>query len=615
MKIIMGCVKKCRYALITIFSIALLLTINTFTFRDSTGMPREVQAETIDDSKKTILYSGTCGDENSDVTWELDNEGTLTLSGTGAVVDSYWSESFLSDYYLHRVKKVVIEEGITRLGDAAFFNAYNLKEVSFPDSLLEIGDQAFETCALETVTVPSNVREVGMEAFMMHSLTDILVEEDNQYFTSVDGVLYSKDKKVLVEYPGGRAEETYEIPEGTEKIGDGAFLELWKNPKNIIVARTVKELGTLAFGYMARNLEGVYFKGDCPVFPTTEFGKAFYYTTTKIYYPFGNSTWDNYMKIDTGNLDNSWQAWKVPGDIYSLEDSFVRLSFDTCTYDGTQKKPEVTVTYSSVKLTENVDYTVNYQNNVNPGTASVVIEGMGEYVGSTIKTFIIQPVSGGDEESDAGNIVNGDPIDSFQTTAPGDSSSSSNVSDRPTAIVEKKEEQIQSMQITGLSNKIAAGKKVQLTVTFTPSNVSNKNVIWTSSNPKIATVNQNGVVTFKKKSAGKSSIITATATDGSGAKAVFKLKSMKGVVKKVVISGAKKRTVKAGKTLKLKAKVTATKGANKMLRWTSSNTEYATVSASGKVKTKKAGKGKTVKITVMATDGSGKKQVVKVKIK
>ena len=67
--------------------------------------------------------------------------------------------------------------------------------------------------------------------------------------------------------------------------------------------------------------------------------------------------------------------------------------------------------------------------------------------------------------------------------------------------------------------------------------------------------------------------------------------------------------------MKLKAKVTATKGANKKLKWISSNEEYATVFASGKVKTKKAGNGKTVKITAMATDGSGKKQVMKVKIK
>ena len=84
-------------------------------------------------------------------------------------------------------------------------------------------------------------------------------------------------------------------------------------------------------------------------------------------------------------------------------------------------------------------------------------------------------------------------------------------------------------------------------------------------------------------------------------------------VKKIKITG--KKTVKAGKTLSLKAKVTASKGANKKLKWTSSNTKYATVSGSGKVKALKAGKKKSVKITAMATDGSGKKATVTIKIK
>ena len=83
---------------------------------------------------------------------------------------------------------------------------------------------------------------------------------------------------------------------------------------------------------------------------------------------------------------------------------------------------------------------------------------------------------------------------------------------------------------------------------------------------------------------------------------------MKGVVKKIKITGSK--TVKAGKTLKLKTKITASKGANKILKWTSSNKKYATVSSSGKVKTLKAGK-----ITAMATDGSGKKATFTIKIK
>ena len=92
-------------------------------------------------------------------------------------------------------------------------------------------------------------------------------------------------------------------------------------------------------------------------------------------------------------------------------------------------------------------------------------------------------------------------------------------------------------------------------------------------------------------------------------------KIMKHAVKKVKIT-ARKRTVQAGITLKLKATVTTTgKSANKTLKWTSSNTKYATVSKSGKVKAKQAGKEKKVTITAMATDGSGKKAKVKIKIK
>lgn len=174
---------------------------------------------------------------------------------------------------------------------------------------------------------------------------------------------------------------------------------------------------------------------------------------------------------------------------------------------------------------------------------------------------------------------------------------------------------IAAMRLQALSNRIAAGKRIKLTADIFPVNASNQRLIWSSSNPKVATVSQSGVVKVKKKTGGKSVIITARATDGSGVMAVYRIKSMKGVVKKVTIAGTKKRTVKAGQKLKLKTKVTATKGANKKLLWTSSNTKYATVSASGKVKTKKLGRGKKVKITAMATDGSNKKMTVILKLK
>lgn len=172
---------------------------------------------------------------------------------------------------------------------------------------------------------------------------------------------------------------------------------------------------------------------------------------------------------------------------------------------------------------------------------------------------------------------------------------------------------VSGISINGISHNIAAGKKIQLAGIVAPATALNKALIWSSSNPKVATVTQSGVVTVKKKTGGKSVTITATAADGSGVSASWKIKSMKGAVTKVDVNGAK--TVKAGKSLKLRAKVTATKGANKKLKWTSSNTKFATVSSSGKVKTLKSGKGKTVKITAMATDGSNKKKTVTIKIK
>ena len=166
---------------------------------------------------------------------------------------------------------------------------------------------------------------------------------------------------------------------------------------------------------------------------------------------------------------------------------------------------------------------------------------------------------------------------------------------------------------TTTSNKIATGKKVTLKATVTPSNAYNKGVTWKSSNTKVATVSSSGVVTTKKKMGGKTVTITATAKDGSGKKALYKIYVMKGVVKKVYISGVK--SVKAGKKLYLKGKTSASSGANRTLKWSSSNTKYAKVSSKGTVTTYKAGKKKSVKITARAVDGSGKSKTVTIKIK
>ena len=176
-----------------------------------------------------------------------------------------------------------------------------------------------------------------------------------------------------------------------------------------------------------------------------------------------------------------------------------------------------------------------------------------------------------------------------------------------------KKVKVTSIRLSGLSKQIAAGKKLTLKAAVLPKTASNKKLLWKSSNTKVATVTQGGVVTLKKKTGGKKVTITATATDGRKKYASWKITSMKGIVKKIKITESK--PVKAGKKLKLNANVTATNNANKKLLWISSNTKYATVNAKGIVTTKKSAKGKTVKITAIATDGSGKKKTVKIKMK
>ncbi len=184
----------------------------------------------------------------------------------------------------------------------------------------------------------------------------------------------------------------------------------------------------------------------------------------------------------------------------------------------------------------------------------------------------------------------------------------------PVTPVTPKDVKVSSIRLSAVSKNIAAGKKLQLKAEVLPANAANKAVTYKSSNTKYATVNASGKVTLKKAGAGKTVTITATAADGSKKSASYKIKIMKNAVKSVKVKGAK--AVKAGKKLKLKAAVKTTgKKVNKKLKWTSSNTKYATVSSGGVVKTKKAGKGKRVKITAAATDGSNKKSTVKIKIK
>ena len=171
----------------------------------------------------------------------------------------------------------------------------------------------------------------------------------------------------------------------------------------------------------------------------------------------------------------------------------------------------------------------------------------------------------------------------------------------------KNEAKVKTLKIVAKSHVLAVGKKRQLKVQVAPA-TAKTSVIWKSSNKKYATVNKNGKVLAKRAGRGKKVVITAIAKDGSGVKAIYKIRIAKGVVKKIKITGNK--NLKAGKTVKLRAKVTGTKGCYKKVTWISSNPKIATVTSSGKVKAAKNAKNKKVKITARVFDGAGKKAVI-----
>ena len=350
----------------------------------------------------------------------------------------------------------------------------------------------------------------------------------------------------------------------------------------------------------------------------------------------------------------------------SIQNMSVLISDGNYIYNGSSQEPGITLMDGEKEIPQEY-YSILYQNNIDAGQASVIVNGKGNYKGTISGTFQIEKqnieevyvagtslstltlsyneialVKGKDYEittMDSGEqitaVIKGvgnftgtiekvfeKENDDFEESvnhnpSTGNTQNSinhnSNISANNVISGQSNSQRVilRGIYLSGLSDKIAAGKKIKLTAEFLPEGVAEQQIIWSSSNTKVATVNQFGIVTIKKKTGGKSVVITATAANG--VKTSYRIKSMKGVVKKIVLAG--KKTVKAGKALKLKAKVKATKGANKKLKWISSNTEYATVSASGKVKTKKSGKGKKVKITAMATDGSNKKKTITIQIK
>jgi uncharacterized repeat protein (TIGR02543 family) len=139
-----------------------------------------------------------------------------------------------------------------------------MTSISLPNSLIEIGQQAFLGTGLTTITIPKNVSTMGIGVFQNAiALTSITVAEPNvNYTSSSDGVLFNEDSTNLVAYPLGKTATSYTIPSGVNIIGDRAFMSA-STLTSVIIPSGVTTVEDLAF-FCASSLTSIYFLGNAP---------------------------------------------------------------------------------------------------------------------------------------------------------------------------------------------------------------------------------------------------------------------------------------------------------------------------------------------------------------
>jgi len=160
-------------------------------------------------------------------------------------ITSIGSEAFSGCYNLINI---ILPEGLIRIEEGAFLSCTNIKNIIIPDSVIYIGGGAFKLCQnLENINIPANVvSPIG--PFMFNhclNLTNIIVNEQNPIYSSIDGILFNKDQTTLIKYPSGKTRQIYTIPLSVTAISPSAFEEC--KLVNIIIHERVISIGLHAF--------------------------------------------------------------------------------------------------------------------------------------------------------------------------------------------------------------------------------------------------------------------------------------------------------------------------------------------------------------------------------
>ncbi|MGM9602280.1 MAG: leucine-rich repeat domain-containing protein [Faecousia sp.] len=153
--------------------------------------------------------------------------------------DNIWNNSF--EYQVHNgevtITYVLIDEEtivipdeimnlpVTCIGETACTHKQHCTQIILPDTLKSISDSAFYRCTnLNQISIPANVCSIGENPFFRcSSLEAITVDENNQYYCSIDGILYDKSVSELLAYPEGLQNDHYSVPQSVVSINRSAF--------------------------------------------------------------------------------------------------------------------------------------------------------------------------------------------------------------------------------------------------------------------------------------------------------------------------------------------------------------------------------------------------------
>ena len=314
---------------------------------------------------ENVIASGTCGAQGDNLTWVLTDDGTLTISGSGGMED-YASFSTAPWYYDLRTKilSVVVEDGVTSIGDYAFYYCKSLTSVTIPEGVTSIGINAFFVCSsLTSVTIPEGVTSIGSSAFDgCSSLTSVTIPEG---VTSIGSSAFdgcsSLTSVVIPEgvtsiggtaFYGCHSLTSVVIPEGVTSIGDGTFYSCI-GLTSVTIPDSVTSIGKSAF-YGCGNLTSV----TIPEGVTSIGNYAFMYciSLTSVTIPEGVTSIGDHAFAECSKLMHvyyagsaqQWEAIEIGDSNYPLTNATIHYATPhihklqavpetaaTCTQDGT----------------------------------------------------------------------------------------------------------------------------------------------------------------------------------------------------------------------------------------------------------------------------------------